>query len=65
MNHKRSKIYQQIREYNSKLTDVLNKIESIPPENIDELKKVELELLNKVSSIAVMKNQLYIAMNTD
>ena len=65
MNYKCSKIYQQIREYNSKLTDELNKIESIPPENIDELKKAELELLNKVSSIAVVKNQLYIAMNTD
>ena len=64
-NDKRKQIYQQIKQYNDELTDALDKIESIPPENTDELKTAELDLLNKVSSLAVMKKHLYDAMKSD
>ena len=65
MNDTRRKIYQQLREYNDALTDALNKIDNIPPEETEQLKTAELNLLNKVSSLAVMKNQLYNAMKSD
>lgn len=65
MTDKRRKIYQQIRKYNEELTDTLNKLDKILPENIEQLKTAELALLNKVSSLAVMKTQLYNAMNSE
>ena len=43
----------------------LDNILNILPENTDEIQKSELDLLNKVSSLAVMKKHLYDAMKSE
>ena len=61
----RRKIYAQIRKYTDELSEALDKIENIPPDQTDRIRKAELDLLGKVSSVAVMKKALYNAMNPE
>ena len=65
MNENRQKIYSQIRKYTDELSEALDKIESITPEQTEQFRKAELDLLGKVSSLAVMKKVLYNAMKAE
>ena len=64
-NENRQKIYEQIRQYTDELSEALDTIESIPPDNTEQFRKAELDLLSKVSSLAVMKKVLYEAMKPE
>ena len=61
----RQKIYAQIRQYTDELSEALDTIESIPPDNTEQFRKAELDLLGKVSSLAVMKKVLFEAMKPE
>ena len=61
----RRKIYAQIRQYTDELSEALDTIESIPPDNTEQFRKAELDLLGKVSSLAVMKKVLFEAMKAE
>ena len=61
----RGKIYAQIRQYTDELSEALDTIESITPEQADKIRKAELDLLGKVSSLAVMKKVLFEAMKPE
>ena len=61
----RQKIYAQMRKYTDELSEALDTIENIPPEQTEQFRKAELDLLGKVSSVAVMKKVLYNAMKAE
>ena len=61
----RQKIYAQIRQYTDELSEALDTIESIQPDNTEQFRKAELDLLGKVSSLAVMKKVLFESMKPE